>query len=79
MCIQQERLEQPLQHLKSVLMSDNAHNKRSTAGADPEVEEGGGANIKWGWYGPAACVARGIFLRERITHSVLGGSGGMLP
>ena len=42
MCIQQERLEQPLQHLKPVLMSDNAHNKRSTAGADPEVEEGVG-------------------------------------
>ena len=47
-------------------------------GADPEVEEGG-AHIEWIWCSHAARAARRIFLCERITHSILGGSGGMLP
>ena len=42
-------------------MSDNAHNKRSTAGTDPKVEEGRGGDIDWDWCGPAACAVRGIF------------------
>ena len=57
MCIQQESL----QHLKSVLMSDNAHNKRSTAGADQEVEEGGG-ELKLGLVWPCGVrSARDLF------------------
>ena len=54
---------------------------RALTGADPEVEEDGGegrAHIEWVWCGHAARAARRIFLCERITHSILGGSGGML-
>ena len=38
-------------------------------GADPEVEEGGGAHIQWGWCGHAARAAREIFsLRTYIAQ-----------
>ena len=71
------------------------------AGADPEVEEGGGGHTymrpslasqpyfslfkeKYGWLARlGAAMPRAqrseFFLCECVTHSVPGGSGGMLP
>ena len=45
-------------------------------GAGPEVEEG---HIECFWYGHVASAARGFIFSGRIMHSVVGGSGGMLP
>ena len=59
-----------------------AHSSRpqSISGADPEVEEGGGAGHRYrvGLVRPCGALRAPDFFRERIMHSVLGRSGGML-
>ena len=48
-------------------------------GADPEVEEGGGRDTyRLGLVRPCGARSAPNFFRERIMHSVLGRSGGML-
>ena len=50
-------------------------------GADPEVEEGGGGGghrYRVGLVRPCGARSAPNFFRERIMHSVLGRSGGML-
>ena len=60
----------------SYLLASNVPTKRMATGADPQVKEGGHT-----WVGAAMRRAQRaeFFLCERIMHSVLGGSGGMLP
>ena len=49
--LNRESIRLPLRHI----------NKETAAtGADPEVEEGGGTHIEWGWCGHAEHAARGF-------------------
>ena len=52
--------------------------KQHTAGADPQIEEGGGTH-RVGFAAAMRLAQRAYFLLARITHSVVWGSGGMLP
>ena len=49
--------------------------QNSNTGADPEIEEGRGICIEWGVVRRTQCVVVCV----HIAHSVVGGSGGMLP
>ena len=55
--------------------------RRQYAGADPEIEEGGGGaghRYRVGLVRPCGVRSAPNFFRERVMHSVLGRSGGML-
>ena len=54
--------------------------KATVTGADPEVEEGGGPGHRYkvGLVRPYGAHSAPNFFRERLMHSVLGRSGGML-
>ena len=62
----EEKKSQNMEHLGILILWES--------GADPEVEEGGGGHR----YKVGLVRLCAKFFRERIMHSVLGRSGGML-